>query len=136
MFALSDQLPKSSYPSSVTELILVCYAVVSFTVPETIVVYVIMQRHEKLTSEGAVEELNGADEEETYKAKIWKSIRRRPNHVKLAYVIDMCALFCAAVTVLLGKRAFPFLLLRITLQLLAPNFFLVPGSILTLSGVV
>jgi len=101
-FVVNDQLPKSSYPSSVTELILVCYAVVSFTVPETIVVYVIMQRHEKLTSEGAVEELNGADEEETYKAKIWKSIRRRPNHVKLAYVIDMCALFCAAVTVLLG----------------------------------
>lgn len=133
MFALSDQLPKSSYPSSVTELILVCYAVVSFTVPETIVVYVIMQRHEKLTSEGAVEELNGADEEETYKAKIWKSIRRRPNHIKLAYVIDMCALFCAAVTVLLGKWAF---LLRITLQLLAPNFFLVLGTIFTLSGVV
>jgi hypothetical protein len=40
-FIINDQLPRSSYPSAVTKLILVCYVVVAFGVPETIVVYAI-----------------------------------------------------------------------------------------------
>ena len=31
-FVINDQLPKSSYPTAVTEIIVVCYAVVSFGV--------------------------------------------------------------------------------------------------------
>jgi hypothetical protein len=38
---INDQLPKSSYPSAVTELILVCYLAVAFGVPETILVFAI-----------------------------------------------------------------------------------------------
>ena len=40
-FIINDQLPRSSYPSAVTKLILVCYVCVAFGVPETIVVYAI-----------------------------------------------------------------------------------------------
>ena len=39
-FVINDSLPKSTSPSAVTELILVCYLVVAFGVPETIIVYV------------------------------------------------------------------------------------------------
>ena len=64
---INDQLPKSSYPSAVTELILVCYLAVAFGVPETIVVFAIASSNkvkEEAMEEEAEKLLKRGEEEE------------------------------------------------------------------------
>eukprot|EP00216_Chloropicon_sp_CCMP2111_P003788 CAMPEP_0198234338 /NCGR_PEP_ID=MMETSP1446-20131203/379_1 /TAXON_ID=1461542 ORGANISM="Unidentified sp, Strain CCMP2111" /NCGR_SAMPLE_ID=MMETSP1446 /ASSEMBLY_ACC=CAM_ASM_001112 /LENGTH=239 /DNA_ID=CAMNT_0043915105 /DNA_START=1 /DNA_END=717 /DNA_ORIENTATION=- len=76
-FIINDQLPRSSYPTTVTELILVCYAVVAFAVPETILVYAIASELTPIASREDDAVCIADSPKASFKRKLtWKGVSR------------------------------------------------------------
>ena len=99
-FIINDQLPRSSYPSAVTKLILVCYVVVAFGVPETIVVYAIAR------SSSVKEEMEKQQQQHSNTVPSSMSIAlkvfKRNKSGKVAFLIDMCSLVVVLVTIIVS----------------------------------
>eukprot|EP00216_Chloropicon_sp_CCMP2111_P000620 CAMPEP_0198238886 /NCGR_PEP_ID=MMETSP1446-20131203/4423_1 /TAXON_ID=1461542 ORGANISM="Unidentified sp, Strain CCMP2111" /NCGR_SAMPLE_ID=MMETSP1446 /ASSEMBLY_ACC=CAM_ASM_001112 /LENGTH=381 /DNA_ID=CAMNT_0043921377 /DNA_START=1 /DNA_END=1142 /DNA_ORIENTATION=- len=112
-FVVNDQLPRSSYPTTVTELILMCYAVITFAMPETILVYFISESKPIDSSqENAIRISTDSpniplSRRLTWKtlSRLWRSVRRSKHSSKVAFAIDMVSLVLAVLTVILCSLA-------------------------------
>jgi len=107
-FVINDQLPKSSYPSAVTELILVCYLAVAFGVPETIVVFAIASsnkvkedalRKQMQSVSAAGEECEEAETPVSSNMSLVMKVMKRKKSGKVPFIIDMVCLVLVVVTV-------------------------------------
>ncbi|QDZ23285.1 ligand-gated ion-channel protein [Chloropicon primus] len=112
-FVVNDQLPKSSYPTAVTELILVCYLVVSFGVPESIVVFALeatmKAREDKLMkSIKDGEEVEGmaspkSEDGLPESMSIAMRVLKRKRSQKAPFIIDMVSLAVMIVIVIVAS---------------------------------
>jgi len=108
-FIVNDQLPRSSYPSAVTKLILICYCAVAYGVPETIVVYAIT-RSSKVKEEmasprpsslKAIDENEPEDDEAMHgNMSIAMKVLKKPG--KAAFILDMVSLVVVLIVVVLA----------------------------------
>ena len=109
LLSYSDQLPRSSYPTTVTELILVCYAVVAFAVPETIVVYAIASELTPIASREDDAVRIADSPKASFKRKLtwkgvsrmWKNVRKSKYSTKVAFTIDMLSLALSVLTIII-----------------------------------
>ncbi|QDZ21470.1 ligand-gated ion channel [Chloropicon primus] len=105
-FVVNDQLPKSSYPTAVTKLVLVCYCCVAYGVPETIVVFALtnMAKQEAARQSIAAESLKGGggDEGESSNMSIALKFVKRKKFERIPLIIDMASLVTVFFTVTLS----------------------------------
>ena len=115
-FLINEQLPRSSYPSAITKLVLVCYVVVAFGVPETIVVYAIARSGAvKEEMEQSARKLQKLDNDKMDNLDLDESQPSAPSNMslalkvfkrkksgKVAFVIDMISLVVVFITIIIS----------------------------------
>jgi len=108
-FIINDQLPKSSYPSAVTKLVLICYICVAFGVPETIVVYAISRSSkvkEEMASKHSSQKAINEDKDnngvlESNMSLVMKVMKRKKSAM-VPFIIDMVSLVVVFLTVIIS----------------------------------
>mmetsp|Transcript_3172 Transcript_3172/g.11503 ORF Transcript_3172/g.11503 Transcript_3172/m.11503 type:complete len:469 (-) Transcript_3172:567-1973(-) len=109
---VNDQLPRSSYPTAITKIVLVYYISVAVAIPETVVVYFLANKANREQApvvkglEGIKQSTKGEGAEESPELQSNLSIAlktlQRKKIEKIPFMIDMFSLLAVAVTVVLS----------------------------------